>query len=251
MIVLDREPRMDGEAEFKRFYFDRGDLESEIRRAERFARKHIERRKARDRLEIHRSPLSAADHRLLVQASIGNTRMEVEIRPGVDRPPFRDVLLCVNLLELGIEVVKVVTWELEDDDYLLDGEAYESDGRVELVRMPMALVSHACLRRAFGKDAAPPQYAVRVQPSYEGPRFRSGEIHVFPFDAVRRRAIARGEAPGTPWEKERYTDWMDAYGKDFFDARGGVASARAIPLFTPAAAKIMTYYFADQERQGR
>ncbi|MFL5385455.1 MAG: toll/interleukin-1 receptor domain-containing protein [Longimicrobiaceae bacterium] len=251
MIVLDREPRMDGEAEFKRFYFDRGDLESQVRRAEEFAAEHIDRRKVRDRLEIRRSKLPAANHRLLVQASMESTRMEIEIHPGANRPPYRDVLLCINLLELGIEVVKVATWEMEDGDYLLDGEAYESDGEKELVRMPMALISHGYLRRAFGRDAAPPQYAARVQPSYDGPAFRPGEIHLFAFDAARRRAIALGETPGTRWEKERYEGWLKAYGKHFFDRRGGVAAAHAKPEFTPAAAKIMTYYFADRDQQKR
>lgn len=251
MIVLDREPRVDGEAEFKRFYFDRGDLENEIRRAETFAAEHIGRRLERDRVHIRNEPLAESDDRLLVKASIQSTRMELVIRPGAKRPPFYDVLLCINLLELGIEVVKVVTWELDDGDYLLDGEAYKEDGEVELVRMPMALISHGYLQRAFGRGAAPPQYDVRVQPSYDGPQIPPRDIHIFPFDAARRRAIALGEAPGTAWEKERYSEWLKAYGKYFFDARGGVTSAHALPRFTPAATKIMTYYFADREQQRR
>jgi hypothetical protein len=54
-------------------------------------------------------------------------------------------LVVFNLLELGIEVVRVFEYEIGPDDYFLDGELLvHPDGSTELVRMPWPPRIGAC-----------------------------------------------------------------------------------------------------------
>jgi len=250
-LVLDSPPEVGRPTDFKRFYFHRFDYAQEVRRAEAFASEHIQMRRRSDGLVIHtiRDPerFAGLDRRFCVVPDFLNTKTEVEVaRDGHERR-FKNLLLCINLLELGIEVVKMVEYELEDDDYLLDGELLDLGTHKELLRMPVALISHDYLRQAFeGKEL---RYLPGTQPSIEAPPIPEEHIHIFGFDAARRRQIVLGTEPSaSPWEKRWHGEWLARFGDRFFDADGQVSARNASSCFTPSSAKVLSYYFANLRR---
>jgi hypothetical protein len=114
--------------------------------------------------------------------------------------------------------------------------------------MFVALISHEYLRKTFGRRSWT-QTPLDIQPSIEGPGICASELHLYPFDLLRRREIGRREAPrSTAWERERYGSWLSQFEDLFFDEDGGVRSAHERALFTPTSAKILSYYFAGLGR---
>jgi hypothetical protein len=243
-LVLNDAPRPGIPVDFKRFYFEQVDVASQTRRAEVFAAEHLNLRLRKDHLVIRTQPSPVAQNHLYTHADFVRTRTELSvIHEGLHFPPRRNVLVCINVLELGIEVVKVLEFELKERDYVLDGEAYAFDSTSELVRMPVALISHRYLRETFG-DGRCAISGRRIQASVKAPPIPPEDIRIFPFDAKRRLEIVRGQT-GTEWEDRRYRGWLRRFGKFFFEG-GEVTNRSAVPLFTPAAAKLLTYYFAGE-----
>ncbi|MBK8492924.1 MAG: hypothetical protein IPL49_19060 [Saprospirales bacterium] len=153
------------------------------------------------------------------------------------------ILVSINLLEFGLEVVKVLTFRMEDDDYLLDGEILDRpDGTKELVRMPCALIDLDFFRKFLaGKkltytDANAPSVLLEVG------SVPSEYIHVFDWDVKRRWEIFHDE--NTPvLERERYQKWAENFGANFrVDPEGNLGTSHFPALFTPTSAKILQYY---------
>jgi|GEM_PF-2142971 len=247
-LILERAPlKNEVFVNARRFYLANARDEEQMSRAEHFSAMHRSLRDDKDNLNIRMSAEPIAEDSRHIRASFGNTRTELLILHGGKPHLHQDILVCINLLELGIEVVKILEYELDDNDYILDGETYALDHGDELVRMPVAMVRHSALRECFGLDSPDLVYDSPVQPSVRA-RLPASAIHVFPFDVERRRAIAGG-AKGTPWEKERYGRWWKRHRSRFIDdddTRKADDTERYVEtVFTPAAAKILTYYFAD------
>lgn len=172
-----------------------------------------------------------------------------------------DVLLCVNPTELGIEVIKVLKYELKPTDYLLDGEVREPEGEEPtLIRQPIALFAHSYLKRVFSDSKARLEYErlsvwdpkagaeVQVhQPSIgraESPR--KHEIRFFHWDAVRRRELRMSmkediDEYGRQWHE----NWEKNFERYFLDENGNEIFDNPYLLFTVPTAKILTYYFAN------
>ncbi len=247
-LVLNTAPRDGRVLDFKRFLFDRVKFPEETRRAEAFAAVHLLERHRRDRLKIRATAepgrLGEPDSSLYVDVDLLPTRNVVEIVRAGELRECRNVLLCINLLELGIEVVKVAEYALDDGDEMLDGELSFSGAHPELVRMPMALISHEYLSGAFQDEEL--RYEGTTESSVTAPPIPPGAIHIFDFDARRRRQIALGgKHESTDWERKRYGPWLEKFGKNFFDEAGQVSTNNACTLFTPASAKVASYYFAQ------
>jgi hypothetical protein len=251
-LVLDGEPRAARPLHFKRFVLPKHDIREEVRKAEEFAAQHLAARRrsdsllirpvATERLEELDPGVCTVLHPLPVEAAV-----EVE-RPGGTTRRTPSLLVAINLLELGIEVVMAAEYTLEDGDYLLDGELLNLESGQELVRMPMALVAHDYLAAAFAGQEL--RYVGTTEPSVEGPPIPEADIHLFPYDARRRWEIVHGLEPrATDWERSRYGAWMERFGESFFTAGGEVSTAPACPLFTPTSAKIASYFF-DRTRRG-
>lgn len=250
-LVLDSAPKIGAAIDFKRFLFHRYDFAREIGRAEAFASEHIQMRRRSDGLVIHylRDPerLASLDRRFCVAPEFLSTRTDVSVERDGREQLTPNLLVCVNLLELGIEMIKIVDYELEGDDYILDGEMLDLGTHKELLRMPVALISHEYLRQAF--DDRPFEYIPGTQPSIAAPSIPAEHIHIFPFDARRRREIAMGTDPNSsPWEKRWHGDWYASFGKCFFDHDGGVSGRHASAHFTPSSAKALSYYFANMRQ---
>ena len=220
------------------FVFGRdGDLE----RAVACAHEHLQRRAARDDLFV-----SEQDEPIEVRPA--PTIMKCVIRDGDSEHVVQDVLVCINRLEAAIEVVRAVRYELGDDDYVLDGELLEPAGQKappDLIRMPVAMISHDYLRRAFGATWGDFEHAGTLQPSVNGPRMDAEDFVLFEPDVIRRRDIREGRDPhATPFERKRYADWTQRFGMHFYNDNDEPSAHDPCTLFTLPAAKLISYYFA-------
>jgi len=240
-LVVNGAPTRGRPVGMRHFLFGRGAVGDERRRAAEHASVHLAQRLRRDGLTISPDgddiPVAAAP-----------TRMRATIVSDTGRHTMSDVLVCMNRLEAAVEVVKAVHFSMSDDDVILDGELLEPAGSVDppdLIRMPVAMISHAYLRRAFGPAWRDFEHAGTLQPSVEGPRVEPHEIVIFDHDVVRRRDIWRGDDPAvTDFEKTRYDDWTERFGMHFYDADGCPSVVNPSSMFTLPAAKVLSYYFA-------
>lgn len=164
----------------------------------------------------------------------------------------RNLLVAPVPLELGIDVVELLGFTLDDEDSILDGEVLErSDGSLELVRMPVAMMRVSAILRLFGPQAP------ALEPTRELPRskrcagLRPEDLHVFPWDVRRRRSLALGSRIGEldidPRERVRHRSWHDRLGGHFLDAAGRPSSQHPSTLFVGATARLLAIW-AHQER---
>lgn len=204
--------------------------------AEQFSRKHIKIRKECDQLFL-------VDSQQEVNLNINNTKNTLSILMENGSNQWENVLVAINPLELGIEVVAVVTFNLEENDYVLDGEILEPlGGTQEIVRMPVALISHRYLQKAFGSGQL--NYYGEIQPSVKSEPISQDEFVLFDWDIFRRIYIAVNPKLGKGTEARRYKKTiLDPNFGDFFQNKDELY----IPsFFTPTSAKIVSYYFASK-----
>ena len=240
-IVLDHDPANRSEpGAFRRF---KGPLPWPGPSVDRW-RRHVRLRRERDGLasDLNGSPIQLEP----VGPERPATLKIVSSPPGGEPPDeVSDVLVCFSLLDLGIEVVEVARYELNENDYLLDGEI---DQEGCLVRMPMALFSLPYLAETFSRDENWYRY---VNPFHEGepPSIRvarapkEDEVVFFPWDVEQRLKIIAGEM-GSDHERTRFTDWRARFRTNFLDRHGRPSLARPSRLFVPATAKVLNLYFS-------
>lgn len=256
-LVIDQQPRRNSTVRTRRFSIPHALGGIPAVRAADFGEEHRRKRRDEDGLEIEGdgSP---------IEAQLVRTNCTLAVRTQSPRASeTRDVLIAVSLLDLGIEVVKVLRYELQPDNYLLDGEIlviHDSRGSMsqELIRMPIALMSCDYLREVFSDISSWFRYTSGLQPSFEvarAPRLTSGdrlndEILLFDWD-VQRRMDAINGLWGGRWQRDRFEGWHDAFGDNFFDSQGLPSAHNASRLFTPATAKILSLYFnlIDSDRK--
>ncbi|MBD3345437.1 MAG: hypothetical protein GF401_10285 [Chitinivibrionales bacterium] len=210
---------------------------------------HVELREQYDSMRIHTFP----DIRIKAQSI--NSGMVIKILPSSDTEDAveqSEVLVCFNLLETGIEVVKLLKYTIGDDDEILDGEIldrYNGRERIrELTRMPVGLLSCEFLNQMFSKGCDHCRYTPGIQPSVEIPdSIPSEHIHLFEWDVKKRFAVVHGDEKGEGSEKERYREWYDKFGENFFDSSCKISTANPSRLFTPATAKILHLFFSCTE----
>ena len=228
------------------FAFDRLNVQREIENAEMHSSQSRKQRHEKDHMHVFMS----ADGRA-IDVDIMPTGTELIVINDDSRIPTvrRNVLVSINAMELGIEVIKVIKYSLADDNYMLDGEIFDPDGKSpELARIPIALIALSHLERAFG-DYHNLAYEGDDAPSVRSTPISSDDIHIFDYDVRRRKAIAEGQVPdSTEWERVNFQKWLKTYGDYFFDENGDVTTANACPVFTPAAAKLVSYFLADRAR---
>lgn len=238
------------------FYFDRMAFEEEAERARELSARHVIQRYKRDGISI----IDATLQLVALHVQFNGTQTVLIIEHKGSRKELHNVLIAVNITELGIETIKVINYELEDDDFILDGELYEPAGsnQVELVRMPVALISVDYLRRTFPSGS---EYKFvpekELLPSVLGQEIPPEDIHIFDHDVLRRRDIAEGRKSSatvwqrdcyenaTEWEREWYIKWIHKFGHNFLDSVGKPSKANASRLFTPTSAKIIAYLSAN------
>lgn len=237
-----------------------------VEQVDEFLDLHLHLRNRQDRLDLRRGNNAItmqpdmAPFRLVINDSDG----QAHTHPGM--------LICFNLLELGIECVPVLKFNLDSNHYLLDGEilktqtAVKGEVRSELVRMPIVLLSHVYLRRMLeasdcvleygtpkmfllpNHQPSQSQASMRIQ-NDKGPQ--KDEIILFDWDVRCRRAIVRPGIPGDPRltsanenEKIRAQRWMENFETYFFDENDQPSYAKHMEWFTPTSIKALSAYFA-------
>jgi hypothetical protein len=248
---------------------------AEIERALESVNRHLAIRSREDGLTLPAFAPGDIPAKRAVDTSTVPTRTRLFIRGEDGEAEISDVLVCFNLLELGIEVVSVVRFELEDDDYLLDGEMLAPvGGRVELVRMPIAMISHAYLEAVFGRQQAGVEYGNPPLVDYDAasdvwkqvPAGRPsvkparppilGEIAVFGWDVGRRMTLGVGRSlDDHRWKTDpmrtRHRKWCKSFAR-YFETEETVGTPNQVyPFFTALSAKTMAYYFSQTEGSTR
>jgi hypothetical protein len=208
-----------------------------------------------------------------IAADFAPTRTRLYVRDDGGEEVLSDVLVCFNLLELGIEVISVVHYQLEDDDYLLDGEMLTPvGGKAELIRMPVAMIAHEYLGDVFGPGSGGLVYETQSlidydpvfdvwkqtragQPSIRPARVpRPDEMVVFGWDVDRRAELAGGGPRDEGWKSDsmriRHRKWGKAFARYFErDQRTG-PPREAYPFFTAGSAKTAAYYLSQTQEGG-
>jgi hypothetical protein len=267
-IVLSRPPKPGVQIAAKTFPRLLEDNGAQLQRALETVNRHLAIRSREDGLTL--MPFDgdgvAADREISARFVPTRTRLRVRTESGVEE--LANLIVCFNLLELGIEVMSIVRYDLDENDYLLDGEMLTpAGGKTELIRMPVALISHAYLEEVFGGGQMDLDYQqpalidydrshdvwkqVRSeQPSVMPARpVRSGEIAVFCWDVDRRAELATGPLGDTRWKKDpmriRHRKWGKTFTR-YFEMGGMIGTPSvAYPYFTAGSAKTVAYYLAQ------
>jgi hypothetical protein len=270
-IVLSRPPRAGVEITPKTFPNLIKENDGQMRRALETVNQHLEIRSREDDLELPPFPEGDVPADRTIEADFAPTRTRLHITGDDGESEITDVLVCFNLLELGIEVMSVVRFELGDEEYLLDGEMLTPvGGKVELIRMPVAMISHSYLEDVFGGGRqelyyeTPPlidydahndvwKQSRAGQPSVKVPRPPApSEIAVFGWDVDRRAELASGPRSDDSWKRDpmriRHRKWGKTF-SGFFTVEQEVGPPReAYPYFTAGSAKTVAYYYSQAKR---
>jgi hypothetical protein len=110
--------------------------------------------------------------------------------------------------------------------------------QIELIRMPVALISEDYLLKAFsGKERMTYAFPFRSKlPSIEGLQIPKSEIIIFPHDVIHRKQLAKASvSAATEWEKDRCSLWFDQFNENFPDPDGSPNNSNASVLFTPTS----------------
>lgn len=273
-IVLSQPPKPGIEIVAKTFPRIMDD-DTQMRSALESVNRHLAIRSREDGLDLPLFPEDAGEisPERSIDVDFAPTRTRLVVRSEDGEEELSNVLVCFNLLELGIEVMSVVRYHMADDDYLLDGEMLTPvGGREELIRMPVAMISTDYLKESFATTRSglvyeqPPMIdydpkhdvwkQVRAgQPSVLPHRPpRRDEITVFGWDVDRRAELAGESARDSSWKSDRmrirHRKWGKMFAR-FFETGQRVGPLReAYPYFTAGAAKTAAYYFAQTKGGG-
>jgi hypothetical protein len=211
-----------------------------------FDEQHAELRRSRsqDGLLLERTETHPIEAELLP----GFCKVQVQAQGNTSSTEMPEVLVCFSLLDLGIEVVQVLKYKINDTDYLLDGEMKNDETRsLQLVKMPIALVSCDYLAKVFGQRKATLEYNNGSPPSIRMPLFcpkqSRKEIYLFSWDVKQRIKAVRGNS-GTPWQRKRFKLWFKRFGCHFVNKKSCPSCAQPSNLFVPGTAKILNLYFS-------
>ena len=270
-IVLPQRPHTGFELHAKTFPNIMKDDKAQLRAALETVNRHLDIRSREDGITLTPFPVDKVPSDRAIEANFVPTKTRLHIKSENGDEELSDVLVCFNLLELGIEVISVIRYELRDDDYLLDGETLTPvGGKAELIRMPVAMITHAYLEQVFGCQPArldydrPPliDYSVEAdvwkqvrsgQPSVSPARPPvPGEIVVFGWDVDRRAELAgAGSFHDVAWKADpmriRHRKWGKTFSR-YFELDDAIGAPRqAYPYFTAGSAKTIAYYFSQSE----
>jgi hypothetical protein len=231
-LILSKKPKCCDDFQVRQFVFENMDAQESIRMASEFAQDHKNLRQQCDHLS-----LNDAGKPIYVRLKTGFDMNLIIEKDGI-KNTLHDVIISINLLELGIEIIKVIEFKIGNEDYMLDGEILEDEGTEELVRMPFALLSFSYLRDTFGGEDFQLQYTDDIkQPSIIGKPFKNeNDIYLFDWDIDRRMQIHESRNY-RGIEEKRYTTWAENYDSMF-------RNLHTIPSrFTPATAKALNLFF--------
>lgn len=258
MLILEDTPTSGASAKFKKFYFDEDLALEQQKVANLFAREHIEKRNYEEGLRIIKEENKTGGFGSdVIKVNYGfDTRTDLIVIDRDGNEHFTgNVLITFNLLELGIEVIKVLMYSLDERNYILDGEILlRKNGDSELVRMPCALISHKALKRIFSKNNFIPHYSAGIQPSFSGDSIKDGnhikknEFIMFDWDIKQRHTRLNSINPNiSSLEKERYRASFEQF--DYVFEHKNYLTGEIPTSFNPGTAKALSLYFARKEEK--
>jgi len=232
MLLIDRDPSCCRPKQFRfRMPYDLGSAQASI--AKELKNKHLQLRHKYDHMEI------CNDNDLVIRPDLLKTPMDLIIHSSEGDFEISDVIFSINCLELGIEIVKIIAYDIPGGNrpYFLDGEILENPSMPELVRMPIALFPLKMLYEIFSGNIEL-QYRGKSQASIEiTHQLNTEDILLYSWDVERRKAIIEDSSLGIGTENTRYSKWNKSFGESFNNG--------SIPhLFTPASVKILNLLFA-------
>jgi len=217
----------------------------------KFNEDHIKLRQKFDKINFEQS--ENAFDRSVIETQRVPTRTKLKVLHEDGEVKVSDVLVAINIADLGIEVVEVIKFKLDRQNIILDGEILEAydekkgDVNQELVRMPVALISLDYLRKYFSKEDKEFNYmdSSIVLDDKDCEILLEENMILFDYDLKKRRAFIeinhdKFEDVQVVKECERYKNSM----KYFKLEKEGVGiKEEAALLFTPASAKLLTQLF--------
>lgn len=144
---------------------------------------------------------------------------------SVDKKYIKNVLFSINPFEFGVEIVWLCKFQLQEGEYILDGE-YDL-GRDYLVRQPVVLLSMDFLKQVYMKDHTLGQ-KIDGSDSKLLPEIPKEHIIIYNQDIeLRKRRLKnletiiksstfiRSEKDNLVYEKKRIEKWLSDYQEPF------------------------------------
>lgn len=165
------------------------------------------------------------------------TPWRVVVDDGRRQWTTRDVVPSLNPDEFGVEIVRILRFNMHEYDILLDGEILERGPH--LARRPVGMFSLEALRKMFQQGSGRPM-TVASRERRKLPAMESHEWVVFDHDLELRRRRLRDPHVGSE-EVSYLHQWESAYGPAFADQD---RTSPPVPYLCPATWKTLDAAFA-------
>ncbi len=164
-----------------------------------------------------------------------------------------NVIFTINPMEMGVEVIWLCNFDLNENEYLLDGELTLSH-RV-LIRRPVVLVSMDFLHNQYLRNSRSLGDMIPHRDSKILPIVPQGEFVLFDYDVIarKRRIQTLNAALDSPsrirnrknleWERDIYKGWIDKYEIAFNQAMQGDLAHEDFRTLCPVTWKTLELIF--------
>ncbi|NOQ75618.1 MAG: hypothetical protein GQ574_26660 [Crocinitomix sp.] len=128
----------------------------------------------------------------------------------------REIIFNINPFEYGIEILRLLMFNMKDEDYILDGEMHESD--LFLMRRPPMLISIDFLREKFEKDGKLGELVKgnkNAQESISLSNIPKSAFKIFGADIELKKRRINDPKNKNQLEKRFYSDWLGDFQKPF------------------------------------
>ncbi len=185
--------------------------------AKEFTHRHRQLRDKLDRLTIRADETGPSLSHVSTPFSLKLTYHNGE--GGIKVDQINDILFAVNPAEFGIEIVRLVKFDLGDDDYIIDGEIWEADN--SLVRQPMMLLKSDFILEEYREketSASAASHSDCAVNDFQIDNIPAGQYFLFDADVESRRMrldYLRNAGHTNYPEYDRISRWLDKYGAMF------------------------------------
>ncbi len=171
----------------------------------RFTAQHRKLRHDHDHLHLQLPERSPDD---VIPLSLVPTPWRCEVVSATGRVVTPHVIPSLNPFEMGVELIQVMRFPMDDDDVLLDGEILESGPA--LARRPIALIRLEAMRDIVKGETWHPTTRDRMVL----PVLDANDVHIFGNDIeLRRRRLADPLTPAA--ERSKIDSWLAHFGPMF------------------------------------
>ena len=199
------------------------DPDGSLKSLDRYLNEHRELRKFHDQLKINLSDNGPTLKLIDTPFSLKLIDYDKSSK-SPKRTKLENIIFNLNPNEFGIEILRFLSFEMDDKDYLLGGELWEVDNA--LVRQPVMLLSCDYIKGLFNKDSSLGEH-IFAKDSHD-----CKEINNIPPDAYKifykdndfrknRLKSSNIQDPASENEVIRIKQWIETYDAFFQDLRQG------------------------------